>query len=149
MSGLWTYMEHPARRLGVRTVPAYRTSTTSLSGKHDLHAFSCLAQASTGLPLGTRCLPSGPINGEMSQVEALARFGLPTVVSQGRTDQFDPPLGTAHQQIGVYIARIDDLLLRLEFSFDQLLLNDARHFHILDRRFPRDTQRVSEKGENA
>src|SRR6266567_6806324 len=134
MSGLWAHMEHPASGLGTGTVAAYWTSSTGLGSKDDLHAFSRLAQAGTGLPLGTRCLPRGPIDGEMRQSEAFACFGLPTAVRQGGTEQSDPLLLTAHKQVGLHIPRIHDVLLRLELGFHHLLLNGGSHFHILDRR---------------
>src|SRR6266704_2108412 len=98
MSGLRTHMEYPTSRLGAGTVAAYRAGSTGLRSKNDLHAFSRLAQAGTGLPLGTHGLLSGPVDGKMCQIEALASFGLPTAVRHGGTEQSDSLLLTTDKQ---------------------------------------------------
>src|SRR6266487_34390 len=130
-------MQHPASGQGTSTVTTHWTSGTDLSGKDNLHAFSALAQAGTGLALRTGGLPGGPIDGEMPLIETFVCFGLPTVVRQDRTEQFDPLLVTADQEVSVYIARIDDVFLRLEFSLDQLRLHGGGQVHILHIRHGR------------
>src|ERR1700731_69293 len=105
-------MEHTTSRLGMGTILAHWTGRTDVRRKDDLHAFACLAQTSTGLPLRAGCLLLAPINGKMRQIETLASFGLPTAVRHGGTQQRDPLLLTADEQFGIHIARIHDLLLR-------------------------------------
>src|SRR2546422_4746653 len=124
MSRLRTHMQDATSRLGMGTILAHGTSGADFRRKDDFHACSCLTEASTRLSLGAGRLLRGPIDGKMRQIEALAGFGLPTTVRHGGTDQLDSSLSAAGKQIGIDIACIRNLLLRLERCFDQLLLND-------------------------
>src|SRR5258708_39060042 len=102
---LGTHMQDATGRLGAGAVLAHRTRGTSLGGKNDFHGFPRLAEAATLLPLRTGRLLLAPIDGEMRQIEALARFGLPTAVRHRGTQQFEPSLSTAYQHHSVDRAR--------------------------------------------
>src|SRR5258708_34112142 len=94
---LWTQMQDATSWLGASAVLAHRTHSAGLGGKNDFHAFPCLPQAATLLPLRTARLLLAPINGKMSETEAFACFGLPAAARHGRADQFDPSLLTPCQ----------------------------------------------------
>src|SRR5258708_29626090 len=128
---LWTQMQDAASCLGASAVLAHRTHSAGLGGKNDFHAFPCLAQADTLLPLRTGRLLLVPINGKMSEIEAFACFGPPAAVRHGGADQFDPSLMTPCQQFGVHIPCIHHLLLRLDPCFHSLLLNGGGNSAVL------------------
>src|SRR5258708_26853486 len=71
----------------VRTLSARRTPLADLRRKHHFDALPRQAPALTELSLWTDCLLRLPVQLKVRQVEALAGFGLPTVIGEHRTPQ--------------------------------------------------------------
>jgi hypothetical protein len=91
VSTLWTYVQHTTGCLRACTLRAARARRAGRARKDDLDAF-WIAQGrptSTLLPLRTGGTLRLPIDLEVGSIEAVVRFGLPTVVRQDGTQQFD------------------------------------------------------------
>ncbi len=74
-----------------------------------------------------------PIALDMGQIEPLARFGLPTIVSSNWYCQLDAVLRLpAAEEFGIHVPRIDDVFLRQKVALDQFRLQGGGHLHILD-----------------
>lgn len=102
-------------------------------GKHDFDAFPGLAHPGARLPVGAGRLLFVPIDEEMGEIEAFARFGLPTAVGHGGTDQANAALLAAGKLFGINVASIHEVFSRLEMSVVQGGLNGADRFSVRDR----------------
>lgn len=120
-------MEHTTSRLRAGTILAHGARGIRLGSTHGVHAFLCLAEAATLLPLRAGRLLFLPLDGAMREIEALAERGLPTALGHGGPDQFDPSLMASCQQFGTHRASIHHLLLGFESCFHLLLLKSGGH----------------------
>src|SRR6266516_6283643 len=108
----------------MRTLLTYRAVRTHLWGEDHLDTLPCHTPAAAVLALRTGRELGLPVQLKVRCIEALACPGLPTIVGQGRSDQANPIfLVTADQQVGIHIARIDELVLREQALLGQPLLN--------------------------
>ncbi len=78
----------------------------------------------TGVPLRTRRVLGLPVKDELRRRHATFGACLPTPIRRCRSNEIDPMLRTAgDQMIGAPIARINDLLTRYQVSGRKLCLN--------------------------